>query len=204
MKKLILAIAMTMICFGASAQFNLKWGIKAGLNYQSTNITSSLWKETISAKDRVGWHAGLQASWDLGLLSIDPELVFSRNSIKFNSAASEANNSVVYTHTLDVPVALGINILGPLKIQAGLNFNILSDSGVKKNQLNFDFSTKNQTIGYLLGLMVDLGHINISARYNGFFKNNESHVSLASAGIDTSDLIKMRVSSWQLSAGFYF
>ena len=180
MKKLILAIAMTMICFGASAQFNLKWGIKAGLNYQSTNITSSLWKETISAKDRVGWHA------------------------EFNSAASEANNSVVYTHTLDVPVALGINILGPLKIQAGLNFNILSDSGVKKNKLNFDFSTKNQTIGYLLGVMVDLGHINISARYNGFFKNNESHVSLASAGIDTSDLIKMRVSSWQLSAGFYF
>ena len=52
--------------------------------------------------------------------------------------------------------------------------------------------------------MVAPDHINISARYNGFFKNNESHVSLASAGIDTSDLIKMRVSSWQLSAGFYF
>ena len=59
------------------------------------------------------------------------------------------------------------------------------------------------THSYLLGVGVDLGHINITARYNGFFRQSESSVAFNKLQT-TDDLLKMQVSTWQLGVGFYF
>lgn len=201
MKRLVIAAAATMLCLGASAGNPLKWGVKAGMNYQTTEVTANLWKDIVSAKDRVGWHAGLQASWSIGMLSVDPELVFSRNSYKFTTDAGVDGTS--YQHTIDVPIALGIRIVGPLKVQAGLNINIMTDCGIKGDRERFRFSSESQALGYLLGLGVDLGHFNITARYNGYFRNNEGRISFDSQS-SSDDTIKMRVGTWQLGVGFYF
>jgi hypothetical protein len=58
-------------------------------------------------------------------------------------------------------------------------------------------------MGYLLGIGVDFGHINITARYNGFFRKSESSVAFNSVQ-QTDDVMKMQVSTWQLGVGFYF
>ncbi len=201
MKRLVIAVAATMLCLGATAGNPLKWGVKAGLNYQTTEVTASLWKDMVSAKSRVGWHAGLQASWRVGIFSVDPELLFSRNSYKFTTDAGVSGTS--YQHTIDVPIALGVRIVGPLKVQAGVNLNVMTDCGVKGEKDRFRFSTESQALGYLLGLGVDLGHINIMARYNGYFRNNEGRIFFGSTSA-SDDMIKTRVGTWQLGVGFYF
>lgn len=202
MKKLFLALVATLICFGAQAGSPLKWGVKAGLNYHTVGEVTNLGKDIIESKNRVGWHAGLQASWQVTrMLSIDPELVFSRNS--YDLTSSLGGGGQAFLNTIDVPVILGIKVVGPLKAQAGININVMTDSGVKGEDKPFRFSTSSQALGYLLGLGVDLGHFNVMVRYNGFFRSSESSVAFNKAQT-TDDLMKMRVSTWQLGVGFYF
>ena len=202
MKKLILFIAALMIGVGAQAGSPLKWGVKAGINYHTVGELTNLGKDIVKAENRVGWHAGLQASWQISrVFSIDPELIFSRNS--YNLTPSVGTGGIAYLNTIDVPVVLGVKIIGPLKAQGGININVMTDSGVKGEDKPFRFSASSQTLGYLLGLGVDLGHINITARYNGFFRQSESSVAFNKAQT-TDDLMKMQVSTWQLGVGFYF
>ena len=202
MKKLILFIAALMIGVGAQAGSPLKWGVKAGMNYHTVGELTNLGKDIVKAENRVGWHAGLQASWQISrVFSIDPELIFSRNS--YNLTPSVGTGGIAYLNTIDVPVVLGVKIIGPLKVQGGININVMTDSGVKGEDKPFRFSASSQALGYLLGLGVDLGHINITARYNGFFRQSESSVAFNKAQT-TDDLMKMQVSTWQLGVGFYF
>ena len=202
MKKLILFIAALMIGVGAQAGSPLKWGVKAGMNYHTVGEPTNLGKDIVKAENRVGWHAGLQASWQISrVFSIDPELIFSRNS--YNLTPSVGTGGIAYLNTIDVPVVLGVKIIGPLKAQGGININVMTDSGVKGEDKPFRFSAASQALGYLLGLGVDLGHINITARYNGFFRQSESSVAFNKAQT-TDDLMKMQVSTWQLGVGFYF
>ena len=202
MKKLILFIAALMIGVGAQAGSPLKWGVKAGMNYHTVGELTNLGKDIVKAENRVGWHAGLQASWQISrVFSIDPELIFSRNS--YNLTPSVGTGGIAYLNTIEVPVVLGVKIIGPLMAQGGLNINVMTDSGVKGEDKPFRFSASSQALGYLLGLGVDLGHINITARYNGFFRQSESSVAFNKAQT-TDDLMKMQVSTWQLGVGFYF
>lgn len=202
MKKLILFIAALMIGVGAQAGSPLKWGVKAGMNYHTVGELTNLGKDIVKAENRVGWHAGLQASWQISrVFSIDPELIFSRNS--YNLTPSVGTGGIAYLNTIDVPVVLGVKIIGPLKAQGGININVMTDSGVKGEDKPFRFSASSQALGYLLGLGVDLGHINITARYNGFFRQSESSVAFNKAQT-IDDLMKMQVSTWQLGVGFYF
>ena len=202
MKKLILIVAALMVSLGAQAGSPLKWGVKAGMNYHTVGEPTNLGKDIVEAKNRVGWHAGLQASWQVTrLLSVDPELIFSRNSYKLTP--SIGTGGVAYLNTVDVPVVLGIRIIGPLKVQAGVNINVMTDSGVKDEDKPFRLNASAQALGYLLGIGVDLGHFNITARYNGFFSQSESSVAFNKAQT-TNDLMKMRVSTWQLGVGVYF
>ena len=191
-----------MIGVGAQAGSPLKWGVKAGMNYHTVGELTNLGKDIVKAENRVGWHAGLQASWQISrVFSIDPELIFSRNS--YNLTPSVGMGGIAYLNTIDVPVVLGVKIIGPLKAQGGININVMTDSGVKGEDKPFRFSASSQALGYLLGLGVDLGHINITARYNGFFRQSESSVAFNKAQT-TDDLMKMQVSTWQLGVGFYF
>ncbi|MBR2050109.1 MAG: PorT family protein [Rikenellaceae bacterium] len=203
MRKMILALAALLICVGAQAGSPLKWGVKAGLNYHTVGEPTSLgMKDIVEAKNRVGWHAGLQASWQVTrMLSIDPELVFSRNS--YDLSSSLGGGGIAYLNTIEVPVILGVRIIGPLKVQAGVNINVMTDSGAKGEKPTFRFSSSPQALGYLLGVGVDLGHINVTARYNGFFRKNEGSIAFNNLQT-TDDLLKMRVSTWQLGVGFYF
>ncbi|MBQ5609918.1 MAG: outer membrane beta-barrel protein [Rikenellaceae bacterium] len=202
MKKLILFVAALMIGLGAQAGNSLKWGVKAGLNYHTVGEPTNLGRDIVDAKNRVGWHAGLQASWQVSrVFTIDPELVFSRNS--YNLIPSVGTGGIAYLNTIDVPVILGVKLIGPLKLQGGININVMTDSGVKGEDKPFRFSASTQALGYLLGIGVDLGHFNIVARYNGFFRQSESSVAFNKVQT-TDDLMKMQVSTWQLGVGFYF
>ncbi len=202
MKKLILFVAALMIGLGAQAGNSLKWGVKAGLNYHTVGEPTNLGRDIVDAKNRVGWHAGLQASWQVSrVFTIDPELVFSRNS--YNLIPSVGTGGIAYLNTIDVPVILGVKLIGPLKLQCGININVMTDSGVKGEDKPFRFSASTQALGYLLGVGVDLGHFNIMARYNGFFRQSESSVAFNKVQT-TDDLMKMQVSTWQLGVGFYF
>ena len=110
MKKLILFFAALVVCFGAQAGSPLKWGVKAGVNYHTVGEPTNLGKDIVDAKNRVGWHAGLQASWQVSrVFSIDPELVFSRNS--YNLIPSVGTGGIAYLNTIDVPVILGMKII---------------------------------------------------------------------------------------------
>ena len=202
MKKLVLLIAALMIGLGAQAESPLKWGVKAGMNYHTVGEPTNLGKNIVEAKNRVGWHAGLMASWQVSrVFSIDPELVFSRNS--YNLIPSVGTGGIAYLNTIDVPVILGVKIIGPLKLQGGVNINVMNDSGVKGEDKPFRFSASSQALGYLLGIGVDLGHFNITARYNGFFSQSENSVAFSKVQT-TDDLLKMQVGTWQLGVGFYF
>jgi hypothetical protein len=210
MRKLILVLAAIVICFGAEAKSPLKWGVKAGLNYHTVGELTTLGRDIVKATDRVGWHAGLQASWQVSrMFSIDPELIYSRNS--YNLTTEMGGGGIAYLNTVDIPVALGVNVIGPLKIQAGININVLTDSGAKDDQKAFRFNLTPQVLGYLLGVGADFGRFNVSLRYNGFFEKNEGSASFnilmqndGAVAQAEDPLMRMRVSTWQLGVGFYF
>jgi hypothetical protein len=143
------------------------------------------------------------------MFSIDPELIYSRNS--YNLTTEMGGGGIAYLNTVDIPVALGVNVIGPLKVQAGININVLTDSGAKDDQKAFRFNLTPQVLGYLLGVGADFGRFNVSLRYNGFFEKNEGSASFnilmqndGAVAQAEDPLMRMRVSTWQLGVGFYF
>lgn len=193
MKKL--ALLLTAICLTTQVSAGLipkfKFGVKAGLDYQTSDFKFS---DALSSgykfdlKSNTGWFAGLQGDLTWGMLGIHPELIYSHNSFDVSGMGS----SVKYDR-LNLPLLAQIKLLGILAIQAGPNFLLMTNTSGKMEGV--EWSVKNPTVGYTVGAEVKIWKIAVSARYNGAFEKSKV------VGFETS---KDRIEDIQIGIGYYF
>lgn len=154
------------------------FGVKAGLNYGDngeiefedvTNAGSDIMTEKGDSK--VGYHFGVFYRADLGPVFLKPELLYTQTKSSYEFQNDEAEYKI---SKLDLPIMVGIDILGPLNIFAGPSLQYMLDNdfqGVTLDDFENDF-----TIGAQFGAGVQFGGIGLDVRYERGLTENQAEV----------------------------
>lgn len=174
MKKYLLFI-MLITTSVAMAQSGL--GVKGGLNYGDngeisyTDVTSAGEDIMKGGDSKVGYHFGLFYRAELGGFFLKPELLYTRTKSSFDFNDNEADYEV---SKLDLPILLGIDVLGPINVFAGPSLQYILENdfqGISLGEVENEF-----TVGAQFGVGVKLGSIGLDVRYERSLKENEATV----------------------------
>jgi hypothetical protein len=150
------------------------FGIKAGLSYNTNGEFKEIINETENiidnkGKGKSGFNVGVYGQLDLGPLYLRPELVYTKTTSEY-----EINNQMesYKISKLDVPVLLGINVIGPLNVFAGPAFQYYLDNDLKG--LNFESIENDFSIGLNIGASLTFGRFGFDVRYERGFSENET------------------------------
>lgn len=184
------------------------FGIKGGLNYGSVGdleFTSEFAQDTFSKENKTGYHAGLFYKMNLvGGVFIQPELLYTKLNTEYtnNDVTIDADPLNYEFSKIDIPLLIGIDILGPLNVKAGPSFQYILDTGFEDIDIDFKDPEKSFTIGYQLGVGATLGQLGFDVRYEGAFQDN---TIVSSADVEEAGFrVDSRPSQWILSLSYSF
>ena len=175
MKKGIYLIIMLIASTGAMAQSG--FGVKGGLNYGDngeiayTDVTTAGEDIMKGGDSKVGYHAGIFYRADFSAFFIKPELLYTKtkSSYDFNNESAEYKVSKI-----DLPILLGIDILGPVNVFAGPSLQYILENdfqGIGIGDVENEF-----TVGAQFGAGIQLGSLGLDVRYERGLKENEARV----------------------------
>jgi hypothetical protein len=188
MKRLALLLIVAFMATEASAGLlpKARFGIKAGMDYQTNDIKAIA--DQIKFDANTGWFAGLQGEFTWAMFGVRPEIIFSHNKFNIDGVGSEMK-----INKLDLPILAQLNFLGFLSIHAGPTFCLMTNTSGSANDCAW--SVERPTIGYAVGAEARIWKLAISARYNGAFKDSEV------MGYTTGE---NKISTVQIGLGLYF
>lgn len=167
MKKLIVIVASLLVAVSAHAQF----GIVAGITSSKSTIDAAV----SDVRNITQYHVGLTYKVDLGLIAIQPSLIYNVKGAKVESIKGLDLTSFDYKNGyLELPVQLqaGVN-LGVARVygivEPFLGFwitNNTTTAGGTKMDINWQNIKDKMEYGVGLGAGIELiKHVQISARY---------------------------------------
>lgn len=166
MKKTILVCLTALIGLYGMAQSNNAFGIKGGLNYSANGDYFESAEAVAENPDRnMGYHVGLFGKIGISKIYVRPEVVYTKTKSDYADEAFDMSK-------LDVPVLVGLKIVGPLHVFAGPAFQYILTTefdGIKIEDIENDF-----TVGLNVGAGVNLGKLGIDIRYERGFNDNEA------------------------------
>lgn len=164
MKKTLLLAVMVLFGLTTYAQSDSGFGIKGGLNYNGNgDFFDSAENASRSPDKNVGYHIGVFGKLG-GNIYVRPELVYT-------STKSDYNEGDLKLNKLDLPVLVGVKVIGPLNVFAGPAFQYILNTkfdGVTIDDIENDFS-----VGLHIGAGVNLGKLGVDIRYERGFSENE-------------------------------
>lgn len=203
MKKNFLFAALFMAALlaasPASALSPIKFGLKAGLQTQSMNLSHSTTLSSLSADGNLGFQLGAMSRISLGPIYIQPELVYNYSPY---TLTSDAGTCKLVDNNLEVPVLLGWKILF-LRVMAGPTFNLMDQTKVRSGNMpqGFDADLDKYALGYQVGLGIELlKRLNIDVRYDGQFSRATQNIVVN----NIMEEFKTSVNTFQLNVGWFF
>lgn len=172
MKKLFVALAAMSLAFSANAQV----GVIAGLTSSHSDVKSAV----ADSKNINQYHIGLAYKLDLGLVAIQPALIYNMKgtSVDNITGTSLVDGSVDFkTGFLEIPVQIqvGNSLLGLTRVYgfaepyvgyALSNKGTYKLAGVEYTKNGWDNVKNRLEYGIGLGVGVEvLSHVQVSARY---------------------------------------
>lgn len=167
MKRLFMMVIAALFLCGITASAQPKWGVTAGLNFNTSKFTD------VDVKARTGWSAGATCLVDLPLgFSLQPSLVYHQKGANITDNISQ---NVGY---LELPVSLqwgpDLLIFRPfLDVTPYIGYALSSDTKVSLSGLNFDWDSwegkKRFEYGVGIGAGVNVWRLQLIARYNWNF-----------------------------------
>ena len=171
-KILVLSIALLSTVFYMNAQSG--FGVKGGLSYNTNGELSEFVNETGTiieneGKGKSGYNVGIYGKIGLGPIYLKPELVYTKTTSEY-----ELNSEIVdyKIARLDMPVLVGLKLIGPLSVFAGPAFQYTLENDfndIKYNDIENEF-----TVGFNFGAGLDLGRLGLDVRYERGFNENEA------------------------------
>lgn len=164
------------------AQTATGFGIKGGLNYNANGKYFESISSNAKNPDRnVGYHIGVFGKVG-NQIYFKPELVYT-------STKSDYDDDSFKMQKLDLPMLVGVKVLGPVSVFGGPSFQYILDTefdGITIGDVENDF-----TVGLNFGIGLNLDKLGIDLRYERGFSDNEA-TFLDNNGIDTGDRIDTR------------
>lgn len=173
--KRTLLLVFAMVSMAAFAQKDSGFGIKGGLNYsQNGDLIASVGdaaENIVQGSDgKIGYHLGIFGKIDLLKLYLRPELIYTKTTSSYTVDGADSNFDVT---KLDLPVLVGIDLIGPLHIFAGPAFQYQLENDLEGFSIND--AEKDFTVGLHLGAGVNLGRLGLDVRYERGFSENEAN-----------------------------
>ena len=191
MKKLVLsAVLGGLFSLAAFSQTAQGFGLKGGLNYSANGDYFRSIGDNAEHPDRnIGYHLGI-----FGKIGKDvylrPELVFTKTKSDYRDDDFEMSK-------LDLPVLVGIKVLGPLSVFGGPSFQYILDSefdNISINNIENDFS-----VGLNFGIGLNFKKLGIDLRYERGFNDNEAKFINTNIGPSTESRLDTRADQLILS-----
>ncbi|HBH23212.1 MAG TPA: hypothetical protein DDY13_07290 [Cytophagales bacterium] len=141
MKKALLTFLLIVV--GSTtiiAQPQIKFGIRAGLNYTNTSVISEI-SVAIDHKYRFSYHTGIVSLVTLNdKISISPELLYSSKGYKSPAQANTNPSGDVYVHYnyLSVPILLNYHLTDKIYLSLGPEFNYMLSAKSKFDSGSID------------------------------------------------------------------
>ena len=222
MKKATFLLAMTMmlwLCPG-TAEAQLSYGVKGGLNLTSMKLNNELLK----ASNRTGFFVGPTVrlktgkfiSFDLSALYNERSFRISENFTEMPEVAASGEGETVFDmeptsvkqRALDVPLNLRLKF-GWVYLSAGpqLTFNLKDKIDLTSSEwYKTTFRPKTSTFSVKFGAGVSIGHVEVGVTYN-IACGNTGEITSQTVVDEVKENVKLMDSKqnvWQLMAAFYF
>ncbi|SDF07686.1 Outer membrane protein beta-barrel domain-containing protein [Pricia antarctica] len=174
MKNSLLVAAFAMFSIAAFSQSDSGFGIKAGLNYnQNGDLTiesvGNAAEDIIKGSEgKVGYHVGVFGKLAFSRFYLRPELVYTKTQSAYNFEGGTKYD----ISRLDLPVLLGVRIIGPLHVFAGPAFQYMLSNDLEN--FNINDAEKDFTVGLHIGAGIDLGRLGLDVRYERGLSENEA------------------------------
>lgn len=151
-----------------SAQAQLKalpieLGVIGGINVPgfSTNDSGA------DIQNKMGWQIGLISTINLGLVGVEPQLIYHHQGIRLRSGEESYR---LKCNTLDLPVTVSLGLAKVLRAYAGPVFTLMDNCRQKVGRDLLDFGRIRSSVSYTVGLRIQpLPHLLFDVRYNGQF-----------------------------------
>lgn len=213
MRKIFTAaiVAATMLFSTSSAQAQVKFGLKGGLNVTNMSLNS----EVFDADNQTGFFIGPTVKFTLPIvgLGIDASALYDQRDAKITVEDNGASvESKIKNQSINIPINLrygvGLGSTASVYLFAGPQFGF--NVGDKNQSLFKDMGEwrlKSSTFSVNVGLgAMLLSHLQISANYNiACGKTGETTVSSALGELVKSAAKKRgRANAWQIGLAYYF
>lgn len=174
MKKTFLLAVLSLYGLTAIAQKDSGFGIKGGLNYnQNGDLIASVGDAAADVVEgssgKIGYHVGVFGKIELAKIYIRPEAIYTRTTSNYDVDGTSTDFNI---SKIDVPVLLGINLIGPLHVFAGPAFQYQVENDLEGFSINE--AEKDFTVGLHAGIGVNLGKLGLDVRYERGFSDNEA------------------------------
>ncbi len=172
--KLLFILAFVSLSY-ASAQID--FGLRGGLianNFKVLDYSDEI-DDMESGDTKLGGQIGIYTKIKIATFYVQPELLFTHTageiSLKDEGIAGEVLE--LDYNRLEVPVMVGMEIFNFLKLYAGPNFalNLNSDINFKGTSEEVEDRYKDSTIGYQVGIGVEISRLQIDLRFGGNFES---------------------------------
>ena len=201
MKKTLLIVVFAFIGMTTFAQKGTGFGIKGGLNYNQSGDLSFVeaGKNIVRGADgKTGFNIGVFGQLELPIIYLRPELVYTNAKSSYNVAGGSKDYEV---SSLDLPILVGIHILGPMNIFAGPAFQYILSNDFQGFEV--EDVKNNFTVGLNLGVGVNLGKLGLDVRWVRGFSENEARF-IGENIADISGKVDSRPNQFVFSASIKF
>ena len=201
MKTLRLLAFFMLLSTGVFAQL-FQLGIRGGINsydvrYKEITVNNI----SIESASKNGLHLGFYSRIQVLGFYVQPELVYTRmgSSITTTSNGSASTADLTFQR-IDVPVLAGKKFFGLLRVNAGPVFSNLLKADLNENNLtqNITETYRNNTVGFQVGVGVDIWKLIIDAKYEGSLMRFGNSISTNGQTFTTD----ARPSQWMISVGY--
>ena len=205
-------VAASMLFAASSAQAQVKFGLKGGLNVTNMSLNS----EVFDADNQTGFFIGPTVKFTLPIvgLGIDASALYDQRDakVKVEEGDGASVESKIKNQSINIPINLrygvGLGSTASIYLFAGPQFGF--NVGDKNQSLYKDLAQwrlKSSTFSVNVGLgAMLLSHLQISANYNiACGKTGETTVSEA-LGTTAQEVFSKRgrANAWQIGLAYYF
>ena len=190
MNKKTLTLITIIISITSHAQID--FGIKGGLNLnfsKEANIVGDF-NFSNNSENNLGFHLGVMAEFEIQALglAIRPEILYTRLKYDYNDLIETGSQSLT-NQRIDIPVLVGINITGPLRLLVGPSFQFVIDNDFEVSEFR-EVNKQAFSLNAQLGIGLKLEKFDVDIRWEKGLSNAESNfvTDLVNAGLnfDTS------------------
>jgi hypothetical protein len=169
---------MSVLIFKNSyAQVEFSGGLLGGVSIGAVEVNDldDAFDETIEGNNIYGFEAGIYAKLLINPFYIRPALLYDyRNGeVTYSEQTNGSQTTRFSQHKLEVPVLLGLHIVGPLNIEAGPVYNYVMAITEDYNTNQVDVGRSG--LGWRAGVIGEFGRLLLGLSYQGAAYSSSSN-----------------------------